>query len=99
MEVAMRKSLAASAALASATLASATLGIVLALGAAPAMAQGYAFCIKGCDFGAGPGDCSFVSYQQCQASAAGRAAYCSSNPYFHGGVETIVRPNMSRRSY
>ena len=55
--------------------ASATLGLFLALGATTAMtttaktttamARDYPFCIKGCDFTAGPGDCSFVSYQQC----------------------------------
>jgi hypothetical protein len=36
----------------------------------------------GCDFGAGRADCGFSSYQQCQASASGRVAYCSENPYF-----------------
>jgi len=75
------------------------LGIVLALGSATAMARDYPFCIKGCDFGAGPGDCSFVSYQQCQATASGRTAYCSANPYFHGAGETPGRPNLSRRSF
>jgi hypothetical protein len=41
----------------------------------PAAARDYPFCIKGCDFGSGRGDCSFSSYQQCQASASGRDAY------------------------
>lgn len=40
-------------------------------GALPAAARDYPFCIKGCDFGAGRGDCSFSSLQQCQATAAG----------------------------
>ena len=39
--------------------------------ALPAAAQDYPFCIKGCDFGAGRGDCSFSTYQQCQATASG----------------------------
>ena len=78
-------------------VASATLGFFLALGATTAMARDYPFCIKGCDFTAGPGDCSFVSYQQCQATAAGRTAYCSTNPYFHGAAETPSRTNLSRR--
>lgn len=35
------------------------------LDALPAAARDYPFCIKGCDFGSGRGDCSFSSYQQC----------------------------------
>jgi Protein of unknown function (DUF3551) len=84
-------------------VASATLGLFHALVVTTAMtttamARDYPFCIKGCDFTAGPGDCSFVSYQQCQATAAGRTAYCSTNPYFHGAAETPSRTNLSRRS-
>jgi hypothetical protein len=37
-------------------------------------AHDYRFCIHGEDFG--NGDCSFVTYQQCRASASGRLAYC-----------------------
>jgi len=29
-------------------------------------------------------DCSYVSMEQCQPSAAGRAAQCIANPYFAG---------------
>jgi Protein of unknown function (DUF3551) len=36
--------------------------------ALPAAARDYPFWIKGCDHGGGHGDCSFSSYQQCQAS-------------------------------
>lgn len=82
-----------------ALVASATLGLMVAFGSPPAMAKEYPFCIKGCDFGAGPGDCTFVSYQQCQATAAGRTASCGTNPYYHGVAETPGRPNMSRRSF
>jgi hypothetical protein len=46
-------------------------------GALPAAARDYPFCIKGCDFGAGRGDCSFSSLQECQATASGRGAYCA----------------------
>jgi hypothetical protein len=56
----------------------------------------YPFCIKGCDFGAGRGDCSFSSYQQCQASASGRDAYCAENPYFTAKAE--LQPDRSRQS-
>ena len=38
---------------------------VLIVGALPAAARDYPFCIKGCDFGSGRGDCSFSSYRQC----------------------------------
>jgi hypothetical protein len=47
-------------------------GIVAAAVAMPAAAQEMAYCIRGCDFGGGAGDCSFSSLAQCQASAAGR---------------------------
>ena len=54
-------------------------------GALPAAARDLPFCIKGCDFGAGRGDCSFSSYQQCQATASGRFLYCIENPYYNSG--------------
>jgi hypothetical protein len=66
----------------------------------PAAARDYPFCIKGCDFGAGRGDCSFTSYQQCQATASGRDAYCDVNPYYTAYAEP--QPNrgpVSRRRY
>jgi len=65
-------------------------------GAIPAAARDYPFRIKGCDFGAGRGDCSFSSYQQCQASASGRDAYCAENPYFTAKAE--LQPDRSRQS-
>ncbi len=67
-----------------------------ASGAIPAAARDYPFCIKGCDFGAGRGDCSFSSYQQCQASASGRDAYCAENPYFSANAE--LQPNRIHQS-
>ena len=51
--------------------------------ATPAAAGDLAYCIKGCDFGAGAGDCSFSTLAQCQASASGRDATCAANPYFN----------------
>ena len=62
----------------------------------PAAARDYPFCIKGCDFGSGRGDCSFSSYQQCQASASGRDAYCDANPYFNANAE--LQPDRTRQS-
>jgi len=70
-----------------------------ALSATPAAAQNLPYCIKGCDFGGGGGlgDCSFVSYQQCMATAAGLTAYCMANPYFNAKAELLPHRNMSRR--
>lgn len=73
---------------------------VSASGALPAAARDYPFCIKGCDYGAGHGDCSFSSYQQCQATASGRLAYCDANPYYSAHAEFMpVRGNQSRRRH
>lgn len=43
------------------------------LSTVPAAAQNSAFCLRGCDFGYS--NCSFSSYQQCQASASGLTAW------------------------
>jgi hypothetical protein len=70
------------------------------MGVLPAASRDYPFCIKGCDYGAGLGDCSFSSYQQCQATVSGRVGYCDINPYFNGKAELQVdRSRMSRRRY
>jgi hypothetical protein len=66
-----------------------------AIDAAPAAAGGMPFCIKGCDFGGGAGDCSFSSYQQCVATASGRDATCAPNPYFSQNAD--LQPNRSSR--
>ena len=63
--------------------------------ATPASARDFPYCIKGCDFGAGAGDCSFVSLAQCQATASGRDAYCATNPYFN--AKTDVQTDRSRQ--
>jgi hypothetical protein len=43
------------------------------LSTVPAAAQNSAFCLRGCDFGYS--NCSFSSYQQCQASTSGLTAW------------------------
>jgi hypothetical protein len=68
--------------------------IAKASGAAAA-ARDFPFCLKGCDFG--NGDCSFVSYQQCQATASGRDAWCDINPSFHQGREPQANRYSRRR--
>ena len=72
----------------------------IASAALPAAARDYPFCIKGCDFGNGLGDCSFSTYQQCLASASGRQAYCDANPYFSARAQLQPdRANQSRRRH
>ncbi len=52
------------------------------MSATPVLARDYPFCIKGTGYESSVGDCSFDTYQQCQASASGRGDYCDSNPFF-----------------
>jgi hypothetical protein len=61
---------------------------VAAAVAMPAAAGQLAYCVKGCDFGGGAGDCSFSSLAQCQATASGRDATCAANPYFNARFDT-----------
>lgn len=67
-----------------------------ATAAMPAAAGGSAYCIKGCDYGGSVGDCTFSSYQQCQATAAGRDAWCAANPFFSAKAE--MQPDRVRQS-
>lgn len=48
-------------------------------GSAPAAAYDYRYCLQGRGIGI-PGDCSYQTYAQCQASASGRGLYCNVNP-------------------
>ena len=72
------------------------LGAVMAAATTPAVAGGMAYCIKGCDFGGGAGDCSFSSLTQCQATASGRDATCAANPYLNAKAE--MPSNLTRLS-
>src|SRR4051794_29680924 len=65
--------------------------------APPAAAGDLPYCIKGCDFGGGTGDCSFSSYQQCLAAASGRDATCAANPYFNAKGEVLAQRGLSRK--
>jgi hypothetical protein len=67
------------------------------LAAAPASAANFPYCIKGCDYGSGLGDCSFATYQQCQATASGRLAYCAANPYFSQNAGSPANKSSLRR--
>ena len=61
-----------------AMLAVAVVGAGSTAGSAPAAAD-YPWCAQGRGFGI-PGDCSYSTYEQCQASASGRNLYCNINP-------------------
>jgi hypothetical protein len=63
----------------------------------PAEARDNAFCIKGQDYDTVLGDCSFSSYEQCQATASGRYAYCDVNPYYAGAESRPVRKRHHRQ--
>ena len=73
-------------------LALVAVGAMSAAVAMPAAAREFPYCIKGCDFGAGAGDCSFSSLSQCQATASGRDASCAANPYFNAKAD--MQENM-----
>jgi hypothetical protein len=71
-------------------------GVILAMaigttsaiaGSAPAFAVGtaYPFCIQGQMY-PGLSNCTFTSYEQCQASATGRNLQCIANPFYAGTV-------------
>ena len=66
------------------TFAAVAVGAMVSIGtiSTSAQARDYPFCIKGAHYLGGIGDCSFDTYQQCQATASGRKAYCDTNPYF-----------------
>jgi hypothetical protein len=75
-------------------------GAVSAAFAMPAAAREFPYCIKGCDFGAGAGDCSFSTLAQCQATASGRDASCAANPYFNAKAEMQTdRSRQPRRRF
>jgi hypothetical protein len=69
----------------------AAVGGLPALGSSPAEAVGtrYPYCIQG-DEQPGLSNCTFTSYQQCQATASGRFLQCVANPFYGGGGEPGV---------
>lgn len=69
----------------SAILALLAVGGLAVIGGSPAEAVGtrYPFCIQGNDF-PGLSNCTFTSYEQCQATASGRFLTCIANPYYVG---------------
>jgi uncharacterized protein DUF3551 len=56
----------------------------------PAAAYDYPWCAQGRGVGI-PGDCSYRTYGQCEASASGRNLYCNVNPRVAFGHARRVR--------
>jgi hypothetical protein len=54
-------------------------GFASMAGTAAAAAHDYPWCVQGRGVGY-PGDCSYQTFAQCQASASGRNAGCGINP-------------------
>jgi hypothetical protein len=77
-------------------LALATSTTVFATGVTPVAASEYRYCLQGDDY-AGAGDCGFTSYQQCQATASGRMAYCGVNPYLANAAVLTILGRPRRR--
>jgi hypothetical protein len=77
-----------------ALFAAATLAM---LGTAPAGAVGtrHPFCMQG-DEVPGLSDCSYASYEQCQATASGRLLYCIANPYYVPGGDRAPSAHRHR---
>jgi hypothetical protein len=80
------------------TLALLAAGGLAMINAAPAEAVGtrHPFCIRGDEF-PGLSNCTFDSYEQCQATASGRFLYCMENPYFNPAGDIDPR-GYGRRS-
>ena len=75
-----------------------TIAAVIAVGLMPdaAQARDYPFCIRGADYGSAVGDCSFDTFEQCQATASGRFDSCAANPYYAGPQTPASHPRKRR---
>jgi hypothetical protein len=81
-----------------AMLAVTAFGVGSTAGSAPAAAYDYPWCAQGRGFGI-PGDCSYQTYEQCQASASGRNLYCNINPRVAFGQQQPRRGRAHRNYY
>lgn len=72
-------------------------GGLAVVGVPPAGAVGtrYPFCIQGDAYPA-LSNCTFTSYEQCQATASGRILQCIENPFYNPGDSYDPRANRSR---
>jgi hypothetical protein len=76
-----------------------SIAAMAAIGVVPnaAQARDYPFCIKGADYGSAVGDCSFDTFEQCQATASGRFDFCAANPFFAYAKKRLIGSAMRRR--
>lgn len=79
-------------------LALSAAGVATIATSAPAAAYDYPYCVQGRGVGI-PGDCSYQTYAQCQASASGRGLYCNSNPRTAFGQQLSGRYPRGRYAY
>lgn len=63
----------------------------------PAAAREYPWCAQGGEYDY-PGECSYSSYEQCQASVSGRLLYCDRNPRFAYSQVQPAQPRLPRRT-
>ena len=75
--------------------------LVTTMAAGPAAAQGrgdYPWCAQGQGYDY-PGECSYETYAQCQASVSGRLLACGENPrfLFNAGAGEWREPRDPRR--
>lgn len=54
----------------------------------------YPFCLQGDDY-PGWSNCTFTSYQQCQASASGTFDECLANPWYQAGDNAAPAPDQN----
>jgi len=67
-------------------------------GSSPAAAYDYPYCLQGRGIGI-PGECAYASYEQCMASASGRALSCNINPRVAFGQQQPQRRMRVYRDY
>ena len=71
-------------------------GLAMACAArASAVGTRYPFCIQGPEQ-PGLSNCTFTSYEQCQATASGRRLWCLANPYYNPGNDDDPRAYRGR---
>jgi Protein of unknown function (DUF3551) len=75
-------------------------GVLAIAAAAPAGAFGtrYPFCLQGDEY-PGLSNCTFTSYEQCQATASGRRLSCIQNPYYDPGDRRAVSGPRAKSVY
>jgi hypothetical protein len=81
-------------------LALLTLGATVLAGfvtATPAAARDYPWCAQGGEFDY-PGECTYSTYAQCEASVSGRLLFCGPNPRVAYGQAPQPQPHPHRRA-